>query len=170
MSAMKNAEGRMTKRSRGAGCGRLWLWCFIILYSSFCLQSRGQSYSIDWYKVAGGGGTSTGGVYSVSGTVGQPDSGGPMTGGNYSVTGGFWSLISVVAHPRRAAACHQPCRQHGDGLLAERVGLELAAEQQCGRALGLVGQQRGDDRQRHELPEPHLANGQFVLPSEQSLS
>jgi len=55
-----------------------------------------QSYSIDWYKVAGGGGTSTGGVYSVSGTIGQHDAGGPMTGGSYSLTGGFWALISVV--------------------------------------------------------------------------
>jgi len=26
-----------------------------------------QSYSIDWYKIAGGGGTSTGGTYQVSG-------------------------------------------------------------------------------------------------------
>ena len=55
-----------------------------------------QQYSIDWYKIAGGGGTSTGSVYSVSGTVGQPDASGAMSGGNYSVTGGFWSLISVV--------------------------------------------------------------------------
>jgi hypothetical protein len=55
-----------------------------------------QTYSIDWYKIAGGGGTSTGGVYSVSGTIGQHDAGGPMTGGNYSLTGGFWALISVV--------------------------------------------------------------------------
>lgn len=39
---------------------------------------------------------STGGVYSVSGTIGQPDAGGPMTGGNYSLTGGFWALISVM--------------------------------------------------------------------------
>jgi hypothetical protein len=55
-----------------------------------------QSYSIGWYKVAGGGGASTGGVYSVSGTIGQHDAGGPMTGGSYSLTGGFWALISVV--------------------------------------------------------------------------
>ncbi len=60
---------------------------------------RAQTYSIDWYKVAGGGGTSTGGVYSVSGTIGQPDASGAMSGGNYSVTGGFWSLISVVQTP-----------------------------------------------------------------------
>ena len=55
-----------------------------------------QSYSIDWYKISGGGGTSTNGQYAVSGTIGQPDASGAMSGGNYSVTGGFWSLISVV--------------------------------------------------------------------------
>ena len=58
-----------------------------------------QSYSIDWYKIAGGGGTSTGSVYAVSGTIGQPDASGAMSGGNYSLTGGFWSLISVVQTP-----------------------------------------------------------------------
>ena len=54
-----------------------------------------QSYSIDWYKISGGGGTSTGSVYSVSGTIGQHDAGGPMTGGNFSLTGGFWALYAV---------------------------------------------------------------------------
>jgi hypothetical protein len=57
---------------------------------------RAQSYSIDWYKISGGGGTSSNGQYTVSGTIGQHDAGGPMTGGNYSLTGGFWSLLSVV--------------------------------------------------------------------------
>ena len=60
---------------------------------------QAQQYSIDWYKIAGGGGTSTGGVYAVSGTIGQHDAGGPMTGGSYSLTGGFWSLITVVQTP-----------------------------------------------------------------------
>jgi hypothetical protein len=55
-----------------------------------------QSYSIDWYKISGGGGTSSGGSYSLSGTIGQHDASGAMTGGNYSLTGGFWALISVV--------------------------------------------------------------------------
>lgn len=55
-----------------------------------------QSYSIDWFTIDGGGGTSTGGVYSVSGTIGQPDAGGPMTNGQYSVTGGFWALPTAV--------------------------------------------------------------------------
>jgi hypothetical protein len=54
-----------------------------------------QSYSIDWYKVAGGGGTSTGGTYSVSSTIGQPDASPTMTGGNYALTGGFWAIYAV---------------------------------------------------------------------------
>jgi len=61
--------------------------------------SFAQSYTIDWYKVSGGGGTSSNGQYIVSGTIGQHDAGGPMTGGTYSLTGGFWALISVVQTP-----------------------------------------------------------------------
>ena len=61
----------------------------------FCWSIFAQNYSIDWFKVSGGGGTSTGGVYSVSGTIGQHDAGGPMTGGSYSLTGGFWALYAV---------------------------------------------------------------------------
>ena len=74
----------------------------IILLLSLLAPLAGfaQTYSIDWYKVAGGGGTSVGtnggSVYSVSGTIGPPDAGPTMTGGIYSLTGGFWSIISVV--------------------------------------------------------------------------
>jgi hypothetical protein len=44
--------------------------------------SFAQSYSIDWYKVSDGGGTSSNGQYVVSGTIGQHDASGAMTGGN----------------------------------------------------------------------------------------
>ena len=70
--------------------------CFCALLPAACLASP---YLIDWYKVAGGGGTSTGGSYSVSGTIGQHDAGARMTGGNYSLTGGFWALITVTQTP-----------------------------------------------------------------------
>jgi hypothetical protein len=53
-------------------------------------------YAINWHTIDGGGSTSTGGVYSVSGTIGQPDAGGPMTNGQYAVTGGFWALSTAV--------------------------------------------------------------------------
>ena len=59
-------------------------------------SAAAQTYSIDWSTIDGGGGTSTGGVYSVSGTIGQPDAGGPMTNGQYSVTGGFWVLPTAI--------------------------------------------------------------------------
>ena len=75
---------------------KIQAFALVLLASAFGLRAPAQSYSVDWYKISGGGGTSTGGVYSVSGTIGQPDAGGAMSGGNYSVTGGFWSLISVV--------------------------------------------------------------------------
>jgi len=65
--------------------------------------SRAQSYSIDWYKVAGGGGASSGtnggSVYSLTGTIGQQDASAGMTGGAYSLTGGFWSLIGQAQTP-----------------------------------------------------------------------
>ena len=60
------------------------------------ISAFAQTYSIDWSTIDGGGGTSTGGVYSVSGTIGQPDAGGPMTNGQYSVTGGFWALPTAI--------------------------------------------------------------------------
>jgi hypothetical protein len=71
------------------------LWLALL----FCQSTGAQSYSIDWYKIAGGGGTSTGATYQVTGTIGQPDASGAMSGGSYSLTGGFWSLIAVVQTP-----------------------------------------------------------------------
>ena len=67
-------------------------WCLVLL---LCRNAHAQ-YSIDWFTIDGGGGTSTGGVYAVSGTLGQHDAGGPMTNGEYSVTGGFWALPTAV--------------------------------------------------------------------------
>src|SRR5213083_2827087 len=67
----------------------------LLLFAVTSTTALAQSYSIDWFTIDGGGGTSTGGVYSVSGTIGQPDAGAAITGGNYSLTGGFWSLYAV---------------------------------------------------------------------------
>jgi|SRR5262245_5787345 len=60
--------------------------------------TRAQNYSIDWHTIDGGGGTSTGGVYSVSGTIGQPDAG-TMSGGSYSLAGGFWGIVNAIQTP-----------------------------------------------------------------------
>ena len=93
---MKKLKTQSTKVENSIWLTAKLLLCSILLQATSCLPASAQQYTIDWYKVAGGGGTSTGGVYAVSGTIGQPDAGAPMTGGSYSLTGGFWSLISVV--------------------------------------------------------------------------
>lgn len=67
------------------------------LLVSPCL-AIGQSYSIDWYTIDGGGGASSGGAYSLTGTIGQPDAG-VLTGGNYSLVGGFWGILAAVSSP-----------------------------------------------------------------------
>ena len=75
------------------------------------LSAAVAQYSIDWHTIDSGGGTSTGGVYSVSGTIGQPDAGGPLTNGQYSVTGCFWALptaIQVIGAPTLTIAPATP--------------------------------------------------------------
>jgi len=109
------AEGRSQKEPRGAkaeGTGaldtlasELGIRCSFRLRTSiigllvlltFCLGARAQPYAINWHTIDGGGGTSTGGVYSVSGTIGQPDARTtPMTGGPYSLIGGFWAIHAI---------------------------------------------------------------------------
>ena len=70
-------------------------WLGIVCAGLFAWNAAAQSYSIDWYAIAGGGGTSTGGPYQVTSTIGQPDAGGAMSGGSYLLTGGFWSLYAL---------------------------------------------------------------------------
>jgi hypothetical protein len=62
--------------------------------SALGIASASAQYSIDWYSVDGGGGTSSGGAYTLSGTIGQPDAG-TMAGGGYTLSGGFWSVVAL---------------------------------------------------------------------------
>jgi hypothetical protein len=59
-------------------------------------------YTLDWWTVDGGGATfSTGGSYSLGGTIGQPDAG-SSTGGSYTLAGGFWGgaegVVPITYH------------------------------------------------------------------------
>lgn len=56
-----------------------------------------ENYSIDWCTIEGGGGTSSGGNFSLSGTIGQSDAGLTMSGGGFSLNGGFWSPAALPA-------------------------------------------------------------------------
>lgn len=63
----------------------VWLITAILIVTTV----QAAEYEIPWYTIDGGGGTSTGGPYSLTGTIGQPDTGVSSTG-VYVNSGGFW--------------------------------------------------------------------------------
>jgi len=89
----KSEHRNEATRARFVKCG---LASLLLMINAWAVQA--QSYSLDWSTIAGGGGTSTGGVYAVSGTIGQPVAG-KMSGGNFTVDGGFWGLVAAVPTP-----------------------------------------------------------------------
>ena len=71
------------------------LWAAFVL---LVCNSAFAQYSIDWFTVDGGGGTSSVGLYEISGTIGQPDAG-SVSAGNYVIEGGFWTDLEAVPEP-----------------------------------------------------------------------
>jgi hypothetical protein len=62
-----------------------------ICFSIVVLTSYGfGDYRIVWSTIDGGGGQSSGGQYTLTGTIGQPDAA-YSASGNYELLGGFWS-------------------------------------------------------------------------------
>ena len=65
--------------------------------------ARAQSFDLSWHTIDGGGATfSTGGIFEIGGSIGQPDAG-VLTGGVFQVSGGFWAGGAV-----------DPCSLPGD--------------------------------------------------------
>ena len=68
------------------------LWALLMVCAIFghCLYaSSGGPYELSWYTIDGGGAEISGGVYTLTGTIGQPDAG-YHTGTPYDLSGGFW--------------------------------------------------------------------------------
>ena len=53
------------------------------------------NFTASWWTVDGGGGRSSGGQYSLGGTVGQFDAHAASTGGTYAVRSGFWQAVAI---------------------------------------------------------------------------
>jgi hypothetical protein len=62
------------------------LLLIVLLSARFSLAD----YRIVWHTIDGGGGTSSGGAYQLTGTIGQPDAG-YLAGGPYELLAGFWT-------------------------------------------------------------------------------
>jgi hypothetical protein len=68
----------------------------ILLLSGFGSTVQAQPFSVNWFKVAGGGGSSSSAQFSISGTAGQADAGTVRSGGNFSLVTGYWSVLSIA--------------------------------------------------------------------------
>lgn len=68
----------------------------LLFVATNALAQSGGSYDLTWNTVDGGGATfSTGGSYSLGGTIGQADAG-ALSGGTYTLAGGFWGGVAAV--------------------------------------------------------------------------
>lgn len=67
---------------------------------SLAVSSHAQ-FAIPWATVDGGGGTSSGGSFTLHGTIGQPDAAPVLTSANgqFRLEAGFWSGVTVVQAP-----------------------------------------------------------------------
>lgn len=65
--------------------------------SALTLGQSGGEFEITKSTIDGGGGTSSGGEFSLTGTIGQHDAGTQiLRGGEFSLAGGFWANAEVV--------------------------------------------------------------------------
>lgn len=66
----------------------------LVSIGSLLLANTGADYTLPWLTIDGGGGTSQGGRYRLSLTMGQPDTA-VMDSGRYTFSGGFWPARPV---------------------------------------------------------------------------
>ncbi len=75
----------------------LFLIAMLILVSANAYGQAGGTFAITESVIAGGGGQeSTGGTFSVDGTVGQTTAGNIISGFPFKVTSGFWNFTSLA--------------------------------------------------------------------------
>ncbi len=69
---------------------RVSLLALLALLIPLAALAAAGGYALPWWTVDAGGGSSSGGNYTLNGTLAQPDAG-TLTGGSYALEGGFWS-------------------------------------------------------------------------------
>lgn len=64
---------------------------FLLLAGASLALAQGGSFTLDWWTVDGGGGTSRDGRFTLQSTIGQPDAG-QMNSGTYTLLSGYWDV------------------------------------------------------------------------------
>ena len=75
------------------------LLALLFLAGSLVMAEETAVFTVSWWTVDNGGGSSNNSVYAISGTAGQPDAHGQSSGGIFAVSGGFWYAPAPPAVP-----------------------------------------------------------------------
>jgi hypothetical protein len=78
-------------------CAALVALLLLFTGTTIAFAQTASDYSITWWTIDGGGGTSRSAdeQYSLSGTIGQPEVG-TATGIGYAIKGGFWGSLGAA--------------------------------------------------------------------------
>jgi hypothetical protein len=77
----------LTSAIQGHSLRRHWRAALVVAFLLSGICGHAQTFAIDWFTISGGGGSCTGGAFTVSATIGQPAANQQeLTGGNFSVT------------------------------------------------------------------------------------
>ena len=76
-------------RLRRRGIALLGTTLLSLAAAGVALSQSGGEYDLSWSKVTGGGGTSAGGSYLLTSSIGQPLAG-QVQGSGYVIESGFW--------------------------------------------------------------------------------
>jgi hypothetical protein len=101
LAANVNAVGELAWGDLSGNTAHLWalscnhgIQAFTVVAPTVTLSPQ----RVSWATIDGGGGTSTGGVVTIRGTIGQPDAGRLAAGGT-AINGGFWNGVALVQTP-----------------------------------------------------------------------
>ena len=81
---------------------RIFSIALICLTAASAFAQSGGTFQIEKSVIAAGGGQTSGGQFTLNGTIGQSLAGTNTTGANLSLLSGFWASSNTVSAPRRA--------------------------------------------------------------------
>src|SRR5207248_11213409 len=109
VDAQEDKTMKRCRLPRGMPFKVLAVGALLLVSAALARAQSGGSFDLSWYTIDGrGSASSTGGIYSVGGTIGQPDAG-TSSGGVFAVTGGFWGASPSSPTPT-IPPTHTPTR------------------------------------------------------------
>ena len=107
--------------------------------------ATGGNYSLDQSVIAGGGGTSAGGVYAVTGAIGQAVAGTTSTNAPYSLHGGFFNQSVFAPTAAGVTVAGRARMDNGKGIRNVLITLTTADGVTRSTLTGLFGRYTFND-------------------------